>query len=292
MPPPTTSTSKVWPVSGSRSRIILGIVSLSAACESCGYSVGVATTAQVRAYWDQHIHDLEITRHPAGSRGFFDDLDQYHFEKLHHLLRLVAFDGYWGRSVLEVGCGAGVDLARFAKGGAAVTGVDLASSAIELARSNFRQQGLTGAFEVADGEHLPFPDNSFDLVYAHGVVQYTAAPQRLVEECRRVLKPGGEAIVQVYNRISWLNALSKLMNVGLEHDDAPVLMKFSIGEFRRLLGGFREVTIVPERLPVKSRLHGGWQGAIYNGLFVGAFNALPRVLVRRFGWHPLAFCRK
>jgi ubiquinone/menaquinone biosynthesis C-methylase UbiE len=204
----------------------------------------------------------------------------------------VDFDGYRGRSVLDVGCGAGVDLARFAKGGAEVTGVDLAASAIALARANFEQQRLHGRFEVADGEQLPFDANSFDLVYAHGVVQYTANPQRLVDQCRRVLKPGGEAVFQVYNRVSWLNALSKLMKVGLEHDDAPVLLKFSIDEFRRLLSGFREVRIVAERFPVKSRLHGGWKGAVYNGLFVGTFNALPRPLVRRFGWHLLAFCRK
>ena len=252
----------------------------------------MATTDAVRDYWNRHIHDLAITTHPVGSRGFFEDLDQYHFEKLHHLLRLVAFDGYRGRSVLEVGCGAGVDLARFAKGGARVTGVDLAASAIELARANFAQQGLEGAFEVADGEQLPFPASTFDLVYAHGVVQYTANPQKLVDECRRVLKPGGEAIFQVYNRVSWLNALSKVMKVGLEHDDAPVLLKFSAAEFQRLLSRFGKVTLVPERFPVKSRLHGGWKGAVYNGLFVGTFNMLPRVLVRRFGWHLLAFCRK
>ena len=252
----------------------------------------VATTDEVRAYWDRHIHDLEITQHPVGSRGFFDDLDRYHFEKLHHLLRLVPFDEYRGRRVLEVGCGAGVDLVRFARGGAEVTGVDLARPAIDLARANFEQQGLQGEFRVADGEQLPFPDDSFDLVFAHGVVQYTPNPQRLVDECRRVLKPGGDAIFQVYNRVSWLNALSKLMKVGLEHEDAPVLIKFSIGEFRTMLRGFRTVRLVGERFPVKSRLHGGWKGALYNGLFVGAFNTLPRPLVRRFGWHLLAFCRK
>jgi SAM-dependent methyltransferase len=252
----------------------------------------VATTDEVRDYWERHIHDLDITRHAVGSRGFFDDLDQYHFEKLHHLLRLVDFAGYKGQSVLEVGCGVGVDLARFAKGGATVTGIDLTESAIELAKANFVQQGLHGDLRIANGEYLPFADSSFDLVYAHGVVQYTVDPRRLVEECCRVLKPGGEAIVQAYNRISWLNALSKLMKVGLEHDDAPVLLKLSIGEFRRLLAGFNEVTIVPERFPVKTRLHGGWKGTVYNGAFVGTFNALPRPLVRRFGWHLLAFCRK
>ena len=252
----------------------------------------MTTTAEVRTYWEHHIHDLEITRHPVGSRGFFDDLDQYHFEKLHHLLRLVPFDACPGKAVLEVGCGAAVDLARFARSGAVVTGVDLAQSAIDLAKANLAQQGLVGELVVADGEQLPFPDEHYDLVYAHGVVQYTAHPQRLVDECRRVLKPGGRAIFQVYNRISWLNALSRLMKVGLEHDDAPVLSKFSIPEFRQLLSGFREVELVPERFPVRSRLHGGWKGAIYNGLFVGAFNALPRALVRRFGWHLLAFCTR
>ena len=104
----------------------------------------MTTIDTVREYWDKHIHDLDITEHAVGSRAFFDDLDQYHFEKLHHLLRLVDFDGYRGRAVLEVGCGAAVDLARFARGGADVTGVDVAPSAIELARANFSQQRLTG----------------------------------------------------------------------------------------------------------------------------------------------------
>ena len=251
-----------------------------------------ATTADVRKYWNQHIHDLEITSHPVGSPGFFADLDQYHFEKLHHLLRLVDFDGYRGKRVLEVGCGAGTDLMRFARGGAIVTGVDLSSSAIVLARENFAQQGLQADLREADGEQLPFADNSFDLVYAHGVVQYTANDKRLVEECRRVLAPGQLAVFQVYNRISWLNGLSKLMKTPLEHEDAPVLGKYSAGEFRALLAGFSEVRIVEERFPVKSRLHKGWKGTMFNTFFVGTFNALPRSLVRRFGWHLLAFCRK
>jgi len=253
---------------------------------------GAPTIADVRDYWNQHIHDLEITAHPVGTPGFFADLDQYHFEKLHHLLRLIDFNAYRGKRVLEVGCGAGTDLIRFARGGAIVTGVDLSSSAIALARQNFAQQGLEADLREADGEHLPFGDSMFDLVYAHGVIQYTPDTQRIVDECHRVLKPGAEAVFQSYNRVSWLNALSKLMKVPLEHEGAPVLRKFSAAEFRALLTGFRDVRIVEERFPVKSRLHGGWKGTLFNTFFVGTFNALPRGLVRRFGWHLLAFCRK
>jgi hypothetical protein len=97
---------------------------------------------------------------------------------------------------------------------------------------------------------------------------------------------------QVYNRVSWLHLLSIVMKVPLEHEDAPVLRRYSIPEFRALLRGFVDVRLVPERFPVKSRLHKGWKGVLFNAGFVGLFNALPRRLVRRFGWHLLAFCRK
>jgi len=248
--------------------------------------------ARVREYWDTHIHDLEISTHAPGTAGFFADLDEYHFDKLHHLLRLVPFDGMRGRRVLDVGCGAGVDLMRFAKGGAIATGVDISPSAIALARKHAAFRQLDVDLQVADAERLPFPDGTFDLVFAHGVIQYSNDTQRVVDECRRVLKPGGEAIFQAYNRHSWLNALSKLMRVGLEHEGAPVLRKFSPAEFTRLLRGFASVRVVYERFPVKSRLHTGWKGTLFNTCFVGTFNALPRALVRRFGWHLLAFCRR
>ena len=82
------------------------------------------------------------------------------------------------------------------------------------------QQDLVGigtlSINFADGEALPYSDGTFDHVYGHGVIQYTADPGRLVRECYRVLKPGGTGIFMVYNRISWLNALSKVMKVKLE----------------------------------------------------------------------------
>jgi SAM-dependent methyltransferase len=145
---------------------------------------------------------------------------------------------------------------------------------------------------VADGEALPFAAGTFDFVYAHGVMQYAADDRRVVSECHRVLRPGGTAMFQVYNRLSWLNLLSKVMAVPLEHDDAPVLRRYTIGEFRDLMGTFKQVEIVPERFPVRSRLHKGWKGMLFNAGFVGTFNALPRSWVRRYGWHLLAICRK
>jgi ubiquinone/menaquinone biosynthesis C-methylase UbiE len=247
----------------------------------------------IARYWNERIHDLEMTDQPVGTKAFFDDLDDYRFDKLHYLPRLVDFASYRGRTLLEIGCGIGTDLVRFARGGAEVTGVDLSATAIELAKKNFELHGLTAReLRVANGEALPFADASFDVVYAHGVIQYTADAPKLIRECHRVLKPGGEAVFMVYNRISWLNALSKLMKVQLEHEDAPVLEKYSMAEFRELLAPFDGVRLVPERFPVKSRLHKGWKGFLFNTMFVGTFNALPRAWVRPLGWHLMAFCRK
>ena len=68
---------------------------LSYSRPSCPHvRISLPSQRAVRAYWDTHIHDLDITTHPPGSPGFFADLEQYHFEKLHHLPRLVPFEQY------------------------------------------------------------------------------------------------------------------------------------------------------------------------------------------------------
>src|SRR6187455_3437360 len=182
---------------------------------------------KIQDYWNHRIHDLEMTDQPVGTKAFFDDLDDYRFDKLHYLPRLVDFSGFPGQRLLEVGCGIGTDLVRFARGGARVTGVDLAATAIDLARKNFALNGVTPEeLRVANGEALPYADAAFDVVYGHGVIQYTSNAPQLIRECHRVLKPGGLAIFMVYNRVSWLNAMSTLMKVALEHEDAPVLKKY------------------------------------------------------------------
>jgi ubiquinone/menaquinone biosynthesis C-methylase UbiE len=246
----------------------------------------------IREYWNERIHDLAIAKHPVGTSEFFDELGEYRFDKLRYLQKVVNFNGYAGKTILEIGCGVGLDLALFAKGGAKVTGVDLSTTAINLAKQNFSQRNLPGEFKVMNGEALEFPDDSFDVVYVHGVLQYTDDAFKMASEALRVLKPGGQFIGMVYNRRGWLNVMSKFFKVELEHEDAPVLEKYTIGEFKKMLSGFSKVKIVPERFPVKSRLHHGVKGFLFNTVFVGCFNVIPRPLVRRSGWHLMAFAEK
>lgn len=249
-------------------------------------------TFRISDYWDNHIHDLEIATHSVGTAGFFQELDTYRYDKLGYLPKLVDFSAYRGTTLLEVGCGVGIDLVHFARAGALVTGVDLSHTAIELARQNFAHHGLLAKLVVMNGEALEFPANSFEVVYAHGVLQYSADAQKMIGEIHRVLMPGGQAILMVYNKYSWLNLMAKLTHVPLEHADAPVLRKFSISEFRRMLRPFKSYQIKPERFPVKTKLHKGWKARLFNDVFVGTFNVMPKALVRPLGWHLMAFATK
>jgi ubiquinone/menaquinone biosynthesis C-methylase UbiE len=261
-------------------------------CLNRGLTLDDTVLASIRAYWNDHIHDLAIATQPAGTAAFYQQLDDYRYAKLSYLRQVIDCAACQGQRLLEIGCGTGIDLVRWARAGAMVTGIDLAPAAVELARQYLAQQGLPGEVRVMNGEALEFEDNSFDLVYAHGVLQYTANAVKMVNEIRRVLRPGGQAILMVYNKHSWLNALSKLTKVELEHADAPVIRKYSIREFRCMLGTFMQVKIVPERFPVKTRLHHGLKARIYNGGFVGLFNLLPIAVIRPLGWHLLAFAHK
>lgn len=244
---------------------------------------------RIKAYWNQRIHDMEMTEHAPGTIGFFDDLEAYRYEKLNYLPRVVDFSAFSGKKILEIGCGIGTDLVRFARGGAVVTGVDLSETAVDLASQNFRLNDLKADLRVGNGESLEFPDNTFDAVYAHGVLQYTADITKMIHECFRVLKSGGVFIGMLYNRKGWLNTMSNLFKVDLEHDDAPVFNLYTRNEFKKMLDVFDEVSIVPERFPVRSRLQKGWKARFFNTVFVGIFNLIPRAWVRPWGWHLMGF---
>jgi SAM-dependent methyltransferase len=111
---------------------------------------------------------------------------------------VMEFDQHSGHDVLEIGGGMGTDLAQFARHGARVTDVDLADGHLRLAEENFRLRGLSGRFLHHDAESLPFADGSFDVVYSNGVLHHTPNTMAVVAEIRRVLRPGGRAIVMLY----------------------------------------------------------------------------------------------
>lgn len=96
--------------------------------------------------------------------------------------------------VLDLGCGPGsitLGLAEKVAPGE-VIGVDLQPSQVAQAQALSAARGVMNVrFEVADVYRLPFPDGSFDAVFAHVVLMHLREPVRALAEMRRVLRPGG-----------------------------------------------------------------------------------------------------
>lgn len=239
-----------------------------------------ALDAAVRAYWSERIHDVELSPDPPGSAAFYAALDAYRLRKNGYLLECVGFDRWVDRDVLEIGCGAGLDLVRFARGGARVTGVDIASGAIDLARGYCDVAGVQATLLEADGACLPFGDDQFELVYCHGVLPFARDPAAIVAESYRVLRAGGTAIFMVYNRRSGMNLAARLGRVRLGHGDAPGFRLYDRDQFAELVAAFPQSVITVERLsPAGSVVHGIICRLFSRGL-------------RSYGWHLVAHCRK
>ncbi|MFC6886172.1 MULTISPECIES: methyltransferase domain-containing protein [Actinomadura] len=99
-----------------------------------------------------------------------------------------------GLSLLDVGCGPGTITADFAErvGTGRVTAVDAAPGVLAEAEKTVAARGLGNVtFAVADVHKLDFPDDSFDVVHVHQVLQHIADPVQALREMRRVCRPGG-----------------------------------------------------------------------------------------------------
>jgi len=98
---------------------------------------------------------------------------------------------------LDVACGTGYAAIGLAAGAMAeeVHGCDLSPEMIRHARTNADAANTTARFAVCDAETLPYTDDAFDLVIARGALHHVPEPLVALTEIRRVLSPGGTAIV-------------------------------------------------------------------------------------------------
>ena len=159
---------------------------------------------EVRNYWNAQSCGTEISAAAKFSKAYFQDVEAFRYFDQPFIHSFAQFSRYHGKQVLEVGVGAGTDFIQWLRCGAKVSGVDLTPEAVAHAqhRIELYQLPQPETVAVADAEHLPFESNSFDLGYSFGVLHHTPNTERAVAELARVVRPGGEIKIMLYNRRS------------------------------------------------------------------------------------------
>jgi len=185
------------------------------------------------------------------------------------MLDVMEFDRHRGEQLLEIGAGIGTDLSQFARNGAVVTDLDLSAGHMAHAKENFALRGLQARFVHHDAERLPFDDDTFDVVYSNGVLHHTPNTRSVVAEIKRVLKPGGKAIIMMYAEDSLHYWLKLLWRMGLDerrllrqsmhdimsetveitaNDAKPLVKVYTRRRLRELFNGFDDISIVKRQL--------------------------------------------
>lgn len=167
-----------------------------------------------RAWWETHPmrYDWKYAiPYQEFSKEFFSEIDRRFFNAAALYLpwrkvpfdALIDFDSLKDKDVLEIGVGNGSHAQLLAAHAMSFAGIDLTEYAVKSTAERMRVFGLAGIVRRMDAEQMRFPDNSFDFIWSWGVIHHSANTRKVLEEMRRVLKPGGEAIVMVYHRTFW-----------------------------------------------------------------------------------------
>jgi ubiquinone/menaquinone biosynthesis C-methylase UbiE len=212
----------------------------------------------VRQFWEAEpcgtSEDI-VGNLPKESLEWFERIEKYRYSMEPFIFSVAQFDQHKGKRMLEVGVGAGTDHLQWARAGAECHGVDLTDAGIETTRCHLKYYGFTSDLQRVDAEHLPFPDNHFDLIYSWGVIHHSERPEQILGEIHRVLKPGGQFIGMMYSRYSlrsvrfWVkHALLKgkpwlsLGDVIWDHMESLGTKAYTIPEMRRFLRVYADVS--------------------------------------------------
>jgi ubiquinone/menaquinone biosynthesis C-methylase UbiE len=241
---------------------------------------------EVQAYWDWYISSIQVAGEEFGSKDFFDSIKVDHAQAYSCANELLNLPRLKGKSLLELGCGIGLDTVEFARHGAEVTAVDVSALALDLARKNLEHNGLQARVEYGNAEELGFKADTFDFVVARGILMFTPDDLRIVNEIFRVLRPGGEAQILLHKRFSWYTLLAKLSRTNLVHEkqDPPVNRLYSVGEAHRLFKKFSKHQIFFGRFPSPSKRKGIFAQA-YNRLLIPLTRLLPTAMIRPIGYY-------
>jgi ubiquinone/menaquinone biosynthesis C-methylase UbiE len=243
---------------------------------------------EVREFWNA---DPCGTRYLEGKEDF-EAHARTRYSQEPYIPGFAQFESARGLRVLEVGVGMGADYLEWLKAGAIATGVDLSAASIERARRRCELAGYAPDVRVADAEQLPFPDNSFDVVYSYGVMHHSPDTEQCIKEAQRVLKPGGQARIMVYHHPSITGAMlwlrygllhgKSLRRSVFDHLESPGTKTYTKAEALKLFDGFQNI----EMRVVFSNgdlLENQPSAKFQSGFYRMVWKIFPRALVRKLG---------
>ncbi|HEY6793312.1 MAG TPA: class I SAM-dependent methyltransferase [Kineosporiaceae bacterium] len=163
---------------------------------------------QVQSFWDAHPCGDHIVgglhqRFGDDYERFFAAYDAWRYRQEHHVPGCLDRVHWRGRTVLEIGLGQGAESEQLIRRGAIWSGLDLTSESVDRVRARLAVRDLPHQ-DVRQGSVLsiPWPDNSFDVVFSHGVLHHVPDIRTAQAEIHRVLQPGGRLVAMLYARRS------------------------------------------------------------------------------------------
>jgi SAM-dependent methyltransferase len=281
------------------------------------------TIDSVRAYWDSRPCNIRRSPAPVGSSQFFEDTERNKYFVEPHIPGFAEYEKWIGKKVLEIGCGIGIDTARFVRWGADVTAIDLSQKSLDIADARVHALPWSvcsnsefpyfhngrAKFLQMNAEQLGFDGTlkhhiEYDLVYAFGSIHHSPNPDKIVNRVFWSLKPNGTLKLMVYNKYSF-KSLWILLKYGrgqfwkfdelvARYSEAqtgcPITHVYSKKELRAMLerNGFHVKKISVDHIfPYDIEAYKRYEYKV-----VWYFRWIPkswfRAFEKNFGWHLLA----
>lgn len=163
--------------------------------------------AAIQSFWDSHPCGQDFVggaeSYRADYEKFFSDYDRFRYSLERHIPACLDELHVSGKRLLEVGLGQGADAEQLIRRGAIWSGLDLTPESVSRVKTRFSVRGLSFD-QIRQGSVLsiPYPDESFDMVFSHGVLHHVPEIRKAQSEIRRVLRPDGELVVMLYAKFS------------------------------------------------------------------------------------------
>jgi len=157
---------------------------------------------RVREFWNNRPCGSDMSKHDPAERTYYEEIQEERYHYQYHIPHILDWLQWRDKHVLEIGTGVGTDARQIISRGGDYVGINVDKGSVDATKRALNVFGLTGMVEQSSATNLFLEDESIDVVYSFGVLHHIPEVNKAVAEIDRVLKPGGELLIMLYNRDS------------------------------------------------------------------------------------------